>query len=109
MPDCEICGKPYKSRSGLKAHRKTHAPAEQYALGEGPNYVGPSPSDDLTLDQIMAHANADRDVDLLAEACDTLSIHPDHVISFKVYPPHTVVIIQGPVGFKKTWTRGEEP
>jgi hypothetical protein len=63
---CEVCGKPYKSRSGLKAHRKTHQaikgqakmdlkakPIEEPALGEGENFIAPSDSDDMTLAEII--------------------------------------------------------
>jgi len=110
MPDCDICGKPYKSRSGLKAHRKTHA--DQPALGEGDNYIGPSASDDLTLAQLTAGFdpthNKYRDAKLIDDACAALGIDAANILSFKVYDDK-VVIIEGPTGFKRTWTKGDQP
>jgi len=117
MPDCTICGKPYKSRSGLKAHAKTHAQRDpltpaafEPALGEGDNYVGPSASDDLTLPQLTAGFdpthNKYRDAKLIDDACAALGIDAANILSFKVYDDQ-VVIIEGPTGFKRTWTKGE--
>jgi len=47
---CGECGRKYTTKSGLRRHMK----AEHPALGEGENYVGPSASDDLTLEEILA-------------------------------------------------------
>lgn len=85
MPECHICGKPYKSKSGLRDHLKTHAPA------------APQPPDLFTV--------APDDQPALALALQDLGLTRADVLSFRVYPDQ-VVIIQGPTGFKRIIPRG---
>jgi len=100
MPDCEICGKPYKSRSGLATHRKTHD-----AEPDGPPLdFAPASHDADLLKSLDPTRNRHRDARALDDACAALGIDPANVLSFKVYEDK-VVIIEGPTGFKRTWTR----
>jgi len=118
---CPDCGKWYKSRSGLRRHRKrVHgggAPAlpvemepvpveivaglgedeEEPALGEGDNFVGPSRSE-------LAEARVEGDEMAFHAALEGLGIDADSVMASTVYPDR-VVIIEGPVGQKRVWMR----
>lgn len=42
--------------------------------------------------------------DALFEACEGLGVHPYDVVSYRVYEDR-VVIIEGPVGYKRVWWR----
>jgi len=100
MPDCTICGKPYKSRSGLAAHRKTHD-----AEPDGPPLdFAPTAHDADLLKSLDPTRNKYQDAKALDDACAALGIHPDDILSFKVYDDK-VVIVAGPTGKKLFWTR----
>jgi hypothetical protein len=110
MPEylCDVCGKQYKSRSGLRYHRKSHheaAVGSQIPMPIVASELGPCAGPIIDND---AELGALRDHDLLGEACQALGVDPDDVMSFRVYPPDTVVLVHGPVGFKYIWTRGAE-
>ena len=81
---CDLCGESYRTKRGLREHQQNHRSPE-----------GPP----LT----MPFFNTDQ-VEPLTLALHALGIDPNHVLDFKVYEDR-VVIIEGPVGFKRTWTR----
>ena len=69
---CPECGKPYKSRSGLRKHIKKEHPMEQ--AGD----------------------------EMLKRAMKDLGIDWEDVMSHQVYDDR-IVIVEGPVGYKRTW------
>jgi len=81
---CDLCGRSYRTKRGLREHQQSHQGAE-----------GPP----LT----MPFFNTDQ-AEPLSVALDALGIDPKQVLGFKVYDDR-VVIIEGPVGFKRIWTR----
>ena len=91
---CDLCGKEYKSRSGLRDHRKSHAQAPQ------------APQMPMDLKAPPKPRKPHEEADLLRDACDALGVDPEQVISWRVYD-QTVVMIVGPVGFKYIWTKGQ--
>jgi len=90
---CDLCGKEYKSRSGLRDHRMSHAQAPQ------------APQIPMDLKDPPKPRKPHEEADLLRDACDALGVDPEQVISWRVYD-QTVVMIVGPVGFKYIWTKG---
>jgi hypothetical protein len=90
---CDLCGKQYKSRSGLRDHRKSHAQAPQALQRPMDLQAPPQPS------------KPPEEAGLLLEACADLGVDPEQIISWRVYD-QTVVMIVGPVGFKYFWTKG---
>jgi hypothetical protein len=89
---CDLCGKEYKSRRGLRDHRKSHAQAPQ------------APQVPMDLEAPPKPRKPHEEADLLRDACDALGVDPEQVISWRVYD-QTVVMIVGPVGFKYIWTK----
>lgn len=90
---CDLCGKGYRSRSGLREHRKSHGQAAQAPLIPIDLKAPPKPR--------KLHEEAD----LLLEACEALGVDREQVISWRIYD-QTVVMVVGPVGFKYIWTKG---
>ena len=102
---CEVCGKAYKSRSGLRRHMKSvhggaASPGEvarnEQASQAGPTLAGQSPSVKEAAEGAV-----------LREACKALGIKSKDVMAFKVYEDK-VVIIEGPTGWKRVWERATE-
>ena len=99
---CEVCGKEYKSRSGLRRHVKSkHAgdtsPGE-VARNEQASQAGPTPADpSLSIKDAAEKA-------VLREACKGLGIKLKDVMAFTVYEDE-VVLIEGPTGWKRRWRR----
>ena len=98
---CDLCGKEYKSRSGLRDHRKSHPQAP-----EGVQVPMPMASSRPALDAPPGSEKPQEEAGLLRDACDALGVDPGQVISWRVYD-QTVVMIVGPVGFKYIWTKGQ--
>jgi hypothetical protein len=103
MYECSECGKGYQSRSGLRRHVKREhgsgaeavpvemepVPVEIVAgLGEDEEEPGLGEADEMAL----------------AAALEDLGIDADSVMAWTVYPDR-VVIIEGPVGYKRVWRR----
>jgi hypothetical protein len=82
---CDLCGKPYRSKRGLRDHQKSHHQA----------------TEGLPLTMPLLDKEKTEPLSLALEA---LGIDPSQVMDFKVYADQ-VVIIEGPVGFKRIWTR----
>ena len=126
---CSVCGREYQSRSGLRRHVKSkhrvavpvqealEAPAGSEA-GEGPaaersEVRAPAP-EDFGLVEVSAEVIADlaargsqADLEGLLVACKELEVEPKDVMAYKVYhEPFKVVIIEGPVGYKRVWCGG---
>jgi hypothetical protein len=115
MYQCPECGKEYGSKSGLRRHRKRdhrpqglqplpveiepEEPEEEPALGEGENYWGPDAAE-------MAWSRGEGDEAAFRAAVKALGIEWHHVVAWKVYPDR-VVIVEGPVGYKRFWQREE--
>jgi hypothetical protein len=71
---CAECGKPYKSKSGLRRHIKKEHPIQQ--AGD----------------------------EMLKQAMKDLGIKSKDVLSYRVYhAENKVAIIEGPVGAKRVW------
>jgi len=93
---CEECGKEYKTRSGLRRHVKSvHAGGAPAAEVATKDEAGPTVEE-----RIVSEGYAET----LVDACEDLGIHPDNIMSYKVYDDK-VVIIEGPTGWKRVWRR----
>ena len=91
---CEVCGKAFKTRSGLRRHVKSvHG-------DKAPGEVGPTVAvpieETLVPDDLVSKP--------MREACKALGIKVKDVMAFKVYDDK-VVIIEGPTGWKRVWKR----
>jgi hypothetical protein len=83
MPKCDVCGREFKTKSGLISHTRAKHPSTE--LRTGPAF------------ETEAMGMVGDEDKLLAEACKQLGI--EEVMSWKVYPDERlVVIIEGPVG-----------
>ena len=119
---CEVCQKEYKSRSGLRRHVKSKHPStglrtgrvavpmidvagggegseatKAGALRPGSGQVGPA--SERSDDRLVLEKEAKR-------ACKALGIKQADVMAFRVYHDHEplkVVLIEGPVGWKRVW------
>ena len=107
MTKCPHCSKTYKSKSGLRRHiNSIHPNTEEAAPQEEPV------TDDQDADDLMAEIDViatdlqDVDDKVLKAALKALAIKPDDVMSYRVYPDK-VVLIEGPVGWKRVWPRKE--
>jgi hypothetical protein len=77
---CNVCGRKYRSRAWLERHMELkHGPGAS-ALSE----------------------TAEDRASLLARACRGLRIDAKDILSSRVYSDR-VVIIEGPVGYKRVW------
>lgn len=99
---CEVCGKGYKSRSGLRRHVKSQHPGDatpgevstkEKTSQAGPSVPGPG--------RAVAGALYEK---ALVDACKALGIKSEDVMAYKVYDDK-VVIIEGPTGWKRVWQR----
>lgn len=107
---CEVCGKGYKSRSGLRRHVKSvHGEIE--AAGEvGPSAAERSRPEDYGLVQVSAEVirdlagGSEENKEAFFAACKALGIKAKDVMAFKVYDDK-VVMIEGPTGWKRVWVR----
>jgi hypothetical protein len=102
---CGECGKVYKSQRWLRRHqRQVHA-------NDG---VLPLPLDDAEGEGTAEAAEASAPVEpfgpkVLERALVDLGIDRENVVAHRVYPDR-VVVIEGPVGFKRVWMMpGREP
>jgi hypothetical protein len=77
---CDICGRKYRSRAWLERHVE---------LKHGAGASAPS-------------EQAEDSASLLARACRGLRIDAKDILSSQVYTDR-VVIIEGPVGYKRVW------
>lgn len=89
MYECEVCGKEYKSRSGLSRHRRTkHAPQVEPAV---------QAKEAVRTSEVYGSTLLDR-------ALEALAIASEDVLAYRVYHDR-VVIIEGPVGYERVWMR----
>jgi hypothetical protein len=106
---CSVCGKEYQSRSGLRRHVKAKHRVAVPALPVQEALEAPAGSEAAEAGEGPAELRAP--VQLTPElvlALDGLDIDVDDVLAYKVYhEPLKVVIIEGPVGFKRVWCHGE--
>ncbi len=114
MHRCPECGKEYQSRSGLRRHRKRdHRPEGLQAL---PVQIEPEAQEREPEPGVDEHVGPDAverawargkgDEGVFRAALKALGIRPKNVMAWKVYPDR-VVIIEGPVGYKRIWNREE--
>jgi hypothetical protein len=108
---CELCGRRYKSRSGLRRHMKaehggaalTPGPlrqAEGAVCEEGEGSFD-TPATRATQDAEGVAAQDDSG-SVVERALAELGIEWKNVMAFGVHGDR-VVIIEGPVGYKRTW------
>jgi hypothetical protein len=96
---CEVCGRRYRSKSGLRRHMKAEhsrpvqrpADAVRPAAGEGEG----EPAD-------AVRGAAGGEAAALGVALRALGISRGDVMSYSVRGDR-VVIIEGPVGYKRVW------
>ena len=108
---CPRCTKRYLSKSGLRRHVNAQHPVEHAGP---PDEAAPHEepvTDDQDADDLIAERDVTQDAraksdgdDAMIKACKALAIKPADVMSYRVYPDK-VVIIEGPVGWKRTWER----
>ncbi len=109
MHRCPECGKEYGSKSGLRRHRKRdHPPAELQPL---PVHIQPEPEErepepDAPEKPCLLSGQPKADVKALFAALKALGVEDHDIMAWKVYPDR-VVIIEGPVGYKRIWPREE--
>ena len=109
---CLHCTKTFKSKSGLRRHIKSshamqHALHDEAAPHEEPVTDDQDARDLMAKRDAVQHARSKSDDDdAMIKACKALAIEPDNVMDYKVYP-EKVVIIEGPVGWKRVWPRKE--
>ena len=110
---CPQCPKRFKSKSGLRRHKIAQHPFDPPIADVATPHEEPI-ADDQDADDLMAQ----RDVlpaslaqhmakgDPVRAAMKALGITRENVMDYKVYPDK-VVIIEGPVGWKRVWPRKE--
>ena len=107
MTKCPHCSKTYKSKSGLRRHINSIHPNTDEAVPQEEPVTDDQDADDLTAERdVIATDLQDVDDKVLKAALKALAIKPDDVISYRVYPDK-VVLIEGPVGWKRVWPRKE--
>ncbi len=96
---CGECGKVYKSQGWLRRHQKQ---------AHGKDGLESLPLEDAG-GREGAEASEPFGPKVLERALVDLGIEPENVMAHRVYPDR-VVIIEGPVGFKRVWMMsGLEP
>ena len=106
MYECQVCGRKYKSQHWLRRHMETnHGGLEERARG-GTSPVVAGRSEPETGKQPRGRPEEDHE-GCLTMARRALQIEGEEVLSFRVYPDR-VVIIEGPVGYKRVWRRRAE-
>ena len=112
MTKCPHCSKTYKSKSGLRRHINSIHPNTDEAVPQEEPVTDDQDADDLMAERDVIHAPdhltlvAPSDKEPLDAALKALAIEPDNVMSYRVYPDK-VVLIEGPVGWKRVWPRKE--
>ena len=105
MPTCPECPKSFKSKSGLRRHIKSTHPIEARPHEEPVADV--QDASDLMAQRDVLPASLAQHMakgDPVRAAMKALGITRENVMDYKVYPDK-VVIIEGPVGWKRTWER----
>ena len=114
---CPECPKRFKSKSGRRRHIKAQHPSEQPALY--PTDEAAPQEQPVTDDQDAAppeldfadvqlpHGDGKDDAAALKAALKALAIKRANVMAYRVYPDK-VVLIEGPVGWKRVWRPEEE-
>ena len=108
---CLHCTKRFKSKSGLRRHKIAQHPfdppiADVAAPHEEP-VADVQDADDLMAERDVITASLAQHMakgDPVRAAMKALGITRENVMAYKVYPDK-VVIIEGPVGWKRTWER----
>ena len=98
---CPLCPKTFKSRSGLRRHSNREHPVDKMTAPPHKEPVADvQDAHPASLAEHMANDNPLRD------AMKALGITRANVMAYKVYPDK-VVIIEGPVGWKRVSPRKE--
>ena len=105
MSKCPQCSKTYNTKSGLRRHVKAQHPAPETSTPKAAPHEEPVTDDQDAHDQDVLLRTMDGPA-MLKTALKALAIKPADVMSYRVYPDK-VVIIEGPVGWKRVW-RPEE-
>ena len=107
MTKCPHCSKTYKSKSGLRRHINSIHPNTEEAVPQEEPAAEDQDADDLMAERdVTATDLQDVDDKVLKAALEALAIKPENVLSYRVYPDK-VVLIEGPVGWKRVWPRKE--
>jgi hypothetical protein len=107
---CEVCGRVYQSRSGLRRHMKAEhggrsfdtAPAAPTQDAAGGQPAQDAASFDTAAARPTQDAAQDDSGSVVERALAELGIEWKNVMAFGVHSDR-VVIIEGPVGYKRTW------
>ena len=124
---CPQCPKRFKSKSGLRRHKIAQHPFDPPIADKATPHEEPvadvQDADDLMAkrdviqdaappdldfaDVQLPHGDGKDDAAALKAALKALAIKRANVMAYRVYPDK-VVIIEGPVGWKRVWRPEEE-
>jgi hypothetical protein len=97
---CQVCGREYKTRGGLSRHVERAHPSKE--SGSKVRAAGAEDESQGRVKTAPLFAGLEQDAARLEEACQALGVALGDVMSYRLYDDR-VVIIEGPVGYKRVY------